>query len=160
MSERSYLERVEDVLDAMGLRTFASPMTLDYRFGSLEAEEEFFRCFVREEDVELMFTYLEIRGDEVFWVALENPGLDATMEAIKRIALKCRKTLGRHHVATFVLASEEGVGEEKESLLRTFNELCKACVPGVYYRLLIWDQEGLKQAETELQQGTKNKPVE
>lgn len=131
----------------MGLRTFDAPMTLDYRFGSFEAEEGDFRCFVREEDVEHTGGYLEIKGSIVFWVMLDYPGFDETMNQIEMIANKCKKTLGRHHSSTFILAVQNEAQEHKNRLTQTVESFRIAQHPGIYYSIEIWDDEGLQAAE-------------
>lgn len=150
MPDRAFIDKLEDVLDAMGLKTFDAPMTLDYRFGCFEAEEGFFRCFVREEDVKRVMGYMEIMGDHVFFVALQYPGLEAMKRNIEDLILKSRKTLGRHHAATFILAAEEGVGEDRAELERWFERVRDTRTPGVYLYLNIWDREGLDKAEAAL----------
>ena len=150
MNQKQFVERLEDVLDAMGLRTFEAPMTLDYRFGSFEAEDGLFRCFVNEDDVERCFSYLEIKGDHVYWVALDYPVFDEVFGNILRIGQKCRKILGRFHHVTFILAVEEGLGADRERLEQAFEEFRNRRETGVYCDLKIWDAEGLAEAEKHL----------
>ncbi len=147
MNEKPYMKRVEDVLDAMGLRTFDSPMKLEYRFGSFDAEEGPFRTFVREEDAERTMGYLEIKGDTVFFVMLEYPGFDETINQIEALALKCRKTLGRHHTAMFILAVENDASKDKHRIIQTVDSFQRSRTPGVYYTIEIWDEDGLQAAE-------------
>ena len=144
------MTRLEDVLDAMGLRTFDPPMTLDYRFGSFQAEEGLFRCFVNEDDVIRTFSYMEIKGDQVYWIALEYPDFDQVVENIIRVGVKCRKTLGRHHAAAFIIAAPEGVGEDRERLETAFKAFSAGQDVSVYYTLHIWDEETLRNVEQNL----------
>ncbi len=148
MVEKSYMDRLEDVLDAMGLKTFDSPMTLDYRFGSFEAEEGIFRCFVNEDDVIQTHSYMELKGDQVYWITLEYPCFEQVVENIVKVGVKCRKTLGRHHAAKFIIiAVPEGIGEDRSKLEKTFKEFSDNQDVSVYYTLEIWDEKKLNQLE-------------
>ncbi len=159
VTEISYMERLENVLDMMGVKTFDSPMTLDYRFGSFQAEEGIFRCFVNEDDVTRALSYMEIKGDQVYWITLEYPGLEIMVENIVRVGVKCRKTLGRHHAATFIIAVPEGVGKDRERLEQAFQEFSDSQDVSVYYTLKIWDEETLKSVEKQVRKSLQRENI-
>ncbi len=151
MTEPTYRDRLDDVFFRMGLRTFDPPLTLDYRFGSFQAEEGIFRCFVMQEDVMQAPNYLEIKGDQIYWLALEYPGIEPLLENMNRVALRCFKTLGRTHTANFILALENGLPpEERRRLEEAFDAFRNTLPVGTYHTLRIWDTEGLKEQEKKI----------
>ncbi len=152
------MERVEDVLDAMGLRTFEAPMTLNFRKGCFEAEEGLFRCFVNEDDVERALSYLELQSDQVYWITLEYPGYELLWEDIVRIAKKSRRIFGRIHAATFIIAVENSIDKDRARLESDFAEFCNSQQAGTYYFLSIWDEAGLHEEERQLQEKERTTP--
>ncbi len=150
MTTKTYMERLEDILDAMGLRTFDESMKLEYRFGSFDCTEGMFRLFVYEDDILQMSNYMELRGDHTFWIALEYPGFDPVFDTIKIIGDKCWRVLGKQHITTFILALEEGLDPtERKRLELAFNQYGEQQRPGTYYDLRVWDNNELNQLEQE-----------
>lgn len=151
MTEKPFMDRLEDILDEKGLRTFDDSQQLEYRFGAFNATEGPFRCFVYEDDVVHMSNYMEIRGDHTYWIALDYPGVKAVMDTVANVADKCWRVLGKQHAATFILALEEGIApEEKEKLFNAFDDFKEKQRAGTYYFLKIWDTDELKNLEEEL----------
>lgn len=143
----SYMNRLEDVLESMGLRTFDSPMTLDYRFGSFQPEVGRFRCFVNVDDVIQSNEYLEMKSNRVYWIALEYPDRETVMENIRQIGQQCFKVLGRIHTAYFILALETGLSDsEREALSAHFLNYQRTLSAGTYHILEVWD-EGVVRAK-------------
>lgn len=152
MTEQVFMERLENVLEAMGLRTFEAPQTLNYRFGSIPAEDGYFRCFVHENDIKLAPNFIEMIGNQVYWIALEYPGADQLLDNIRRINLTCSKALGRIHSETYILALEEPLAtEEVERFKGAVESFHQSILSGTYITLWIWDEEELTKHETYLQ---------
>ena len=154
---KTFMERLEDVLDAKGLRTFDPPLTLDYRFGSIPAQIGMFRCFVNEADVMQAPNYLEIKGDHVYFVALEYPGLDEFLRTVRETGTRCFKTLGRMHTAYFILALEHSLlPQDRAALIEIFTEYRNTLPNGSYHILKIWDDAALREEEKRIQSGLGN----
>jgi len=152
MSDKPFMELLEDVLDEMGLRTFDDPLKLHYRFGAFDPEMGLFRCFVHEDDCKITADFLEIIGMTVYWVALEYPDHDTVLQNLIEVSQKCMKVLGRMHNAYFILALEEGLSSEEESKLKkAFNKYMDSMLKGTYHEVLVWDRAIL---ETKLQELT------
>ncbi|MFB3788752.1 MAG: hypothetical protein ACE15F_20525 [bacterium] len=153
-TSKTFMERLEDVLDAKGLRTFDPPLTLDYRFGSIPAEIGVFRCFVNEADVMQAPSYLEIKGDHVYFVALDYPGLEEFLRTVRETGTRCFKTLGRMHTAYFILALEHSLPpQEHAALIEFFTEYRNTLPNGSYHILKIWDEAALREEEKRIQAG-------
>ncbi len=151
MDKTTFMDRLENVLYGMGLRTFDPPLTLDYRFGSFPAEEGIFRCFVMQEDIMQAPNYLEMKSDHIYWVTLTYPGLNDFLAQVQRIALRCFKTLGRVHTAYYILALEHPLSrEERTALEEAFLSFRKTLPVGTYHSLKIWDEEGLREQEVKI----------
>lgn len=145
------MDRLEDVLDALGMCSFEPPLTVDYRFGSFESRLGIWHCFVRRDDIERTGNYIEIRSDRVYWIALEYPGLQPFMQDLKAASIKSSKNLGRLHSVTFILAVEDLPSAERQQLRQTFDEYRNSLWAGTYNELLIWDTHELCELEKRYQ---------
>lgn len=141
MESKTYMDRLEDLLDKIGLRTFEAPQTVDYRFGEFQPEEGLFRCFVYEDDIERTDGYMELKANKVYWIALEYPDFDTVYQNMMQVSQKTLKNLGRLHTCSFILAVEEISTEESQRIQEAFDAYAKSLSAGTYQSLSIWDDE-------------------